>query len=906
MAALFGFIAVHHRFLHLSLSSKHSARNRLSRPSNSYASRIVDSLSNWDNRNTYMARFLDTHTGEFRWINDPSTVTYAILSHRWDEKGEQTFPEVEELRKELSGTDSLLAHPKLSAKIKGICKVAREAGYQLIWIDSCCIDKTKSAELAEALNSMFELYRLAAVCYVYLVDVPPGMEPSAKSSFFRKSEWHTRGWTLQEVIAPKDVVFLAGDWTFLGTKMTLASTLEEISGIDAEILVGTADLDSVSVSRKMSWAASRRTTRVEDEAYSLLGIFKVYLSPIYGEGRNAFIRLQEEILRTIPDQSLFAWGAYCTLSSLNEVTAASKDNDTADPGLLAQTPSAFATARGIRILSSAQFFSILGSSQTSARQRSPPSPPPIHSVVTPQGVRMQLMCIDLPLEVVHGLLRHGLGYRRRRSSIGATCCIGMGRATRLALLRCIDEDGYLIAIALYQPEPAELSELKGTPIATHKKCRANCRSHTPFRVVRLARDAWTALRGSQRLVEVTLLRHGALWSPSPSVPNRNVFVNLWPSTWNDYTSAYPLATIYLAPECEQLLRSLGCTFSPFVFRRSRDQKSLSVITTLCVPDVHTTAEGSSIERALCSSRCKESSHNISQHIGIRLSLNSEPMSMNFESGGTKVVFAIENFVHARVTRSSSKGAAIGPATCDFCHPTHPQKLPDYPNMEERREMYFDLVTGKRTITQDDIMIPVDIPQVSSGPAYDNPHRGVFVRVLRLSLQFRDDVLSAEPLLRGHADGRGEGVLIASKLWLTVDLSQRYLRHSSVPDTGELPRATIVNPDIDDFEGGNSSDDDVVGVRPSVYTHDHVTGMKGKDPSTLSRYSRGDHDPSSSDIDVSEPESSSARRSKARSPSSGSSESSSEDMRSNAHQQTRNHQSKKQNYLRNVRGRRFNR
>ncbi|EIW61113.1 HET-domain-containing protein, partial [Trametes versicolor FP-101664 SS1] len=203
---------------------------------------------------------------------------------------------------------SILSHPDLSDKIKGICKVARKAGYQYVWIDSCCIDKTSSAELAEAINSMFDLYRLATVCYVYLSDVSDGTRARKKGSSFAKSRWHTRGWTLQELIAPDRVVFLTSGWAPLGTKISLAVTLRRITGIDIALLTGRASLESFSVARRMSWAANRQTTRVEDEAYSLLGIFGVHMSPIYGEGRNAFLRLQEEIIKNIPDQSIFAWG----------------------------------------------------------------------------------------------------------------------------------------------------------------------------------------------------------------------------------------------------------------------------------------------------------------------------------------------------------------------------------------------------------------------------------------------------------------------------------------------------------------------------------------------------------------------------------------------------------------------
>ncbi|EIW56347.1 uncharacterized protein TRAVEDRAFT_86320, partial [Trametes versicolor FP-101664 SS1] len=193
-------------------------------------------------------------------------------------------------------------------KIKGACEVARKAGYRLLWNDTCCIDKSSSAELSEAINSMYEWYRLADICYVYLSDVPDTDVPSCSSSSFGMSRWHTRGWTLQELIAPRRAVFLTQTWRFIGTKLGLASILEDVTGIDFDVLTGRATLDSIAIARRMSWAAKRRTTRVEDQAYSLMGIFGVHMPTIYGEGHNAFLRLQEEVMRTIPDQSIFAWG----------------------------------------------------------------------------------------------------------------------------------------------------------------------------------------------------------------------------------------------------------------------------------------------------------------------------------------------------------------------------------------------------------------------------------------------------------------------------------------------------------------------------------------------------------------------------------------------------------------------
>ena len=189
------------------------------------------------------------------------------------------------------------------------CQVARDAGYRYIWIDSCCIDKTSSSELSQAINSMYAWYGASRVCYAYLADVPPGDDPEYEGSVFRESRWFTRGWTLQELIAPVDVVFLSADWQTIGSKHYLGDVLEETTGIDQDALLHATELDKFSVAQRFSWASKRTTERVEDQAYSLMGIFDINMPTLYGEGERALRRLQEEIVRRTPDQSIFAWGA---------------------------------------------------------------------------------------------------------------------------------------------------------------------------------------------------------------------------------------------------------------------------------------------------------------------------------------------------------------------------------------------------------------------------------------------------------------------------------------------------------------------------------------------------------------------------------------------------------------------
>ncbi|KAI0645139.1 heterokaryon incompatibility protein-domain-containing protein [Trametes meyenii] len=253
---------------------------------------------------------LRTSTAELEHFNSPFDVKggYAILSHVWQDH-EQCFQDLQALRTQLAVTGyKHRLRSRVSAKIRDCCILAKSHGYDWLWIDTCCIDRTSSAELSEAINSMYEWYAYSQVCYAYLHDVPNTRDLYSRDSRFRDSRWFTRGWTLQELIAPRSLVFLAEDWSVLGTKAGLADLLETITGVDADVLTFRRDLGSVSVARRMSWASHRKTTRPEDEAYSLMGIFGVHMATIYGEGHRAFRRLQEEILKRTSDQTLFAWG----------------------------------------------------------------------------------------------------------------------------------------------------------------------------------------------------------------------------------------------------------------------------------------------------------------------------------------------------------------------------------------------------------------------------------------------------------------------------------------------------------------------------------------------------------------------------------------------------------------------
>jgi hypothetical protein len=221
---------------------------------------------------------------------------YAILSHTWDKK---------EISYAQYGSRQDLKQKQGGQKILRTCKLALRDSYEYVWIDTCCIDKSSSAELTEAINSMFNWYTRSERCYVYLQD----FDSKDPSSDFRLCRWFTRGWTLQELLAPGDMHFYDSEWRYFGSKVELLAALSAITGIDGPMLDGLYPLHVVSVAKKMSWAASRTTTREEDLAYCLLGIFGINMPLIYGEGARAFTRLQEEIMKETNDLTLFAWQA---------------------------------------------------------------------------------------------------------------------------------------------------------------------------------------------------------------------------------------------------------------------------------------------------------------------------------------------------------------------------------------------------------------------------------------------------------------------------------------------------------------------------------------------------------------------------------------------------------------------
>ncbi|KAI0531948.1 HET-domain-containing protein [Xylaria digitata] len=213
-------------------------------------------------------RLINTQTLELEEFVGSAIPKYAILSHTW-EKEEVTFQEWHD-------RDSI-ANKAGYKKIVAACEQAREDRLEYLWVDTNCIDKRSSSELSEAINSMFAWYAGSDRCYVYLADLVPSTSSHTETAepALRKCRWFSRGWTLQEFLAPKTVIFF--------------------------------DLSWQSVSARISWAAHRETTREEDIAYCLLGIFEINMPLLYREGRRAFLCLQEEVIRVSNDQTIFCW-----------------------------------------------------------------------------------------------------------------------------------------------------------------------------------------------------------------------------------------------------------------------------------------------------------------------------------------------------------------------------------------------------------------------------------------------------------------------------------------------------------------------------------------------------------------------------------------------------------------------
>ncbi|KAI0814169.1 heterokaryon incompatibility protein-domain-containing protein [Xylaria sp. FL0064] len=269
---------------------------------------------------------------------EPNIPEYAILSHCWRPQLDEILYEDVEFSK--SPGDWRDKKKGAAEKVVKACAEADRLGFEYIWIDTCCIDKRSSAELSEAINSMFSWYRNSGKCIAFLDDIM-GYDDLGLDELVT-SRWFMRDWTLQELIAPDNVWFYNKEWSFIGDRFSMAKLLSTITGIDEVVLrhgheperenwddhhyidrtvhydcycdISSFDkdilrgvLNTFSVATIMSWAAERKTTREEDLAYCLMGLFDVNMPLLYGEKSKAFRRLQEEIIRRSDDQSILAW-----------------------------------------------------------------------------------------------------------------------------------------------------------------------------------------------------------------------------------------------------------------------------------------------------------------------------------------------------------------------------------------------------------------------------------------------------------------------------------------------------------------------------------------------------------------------------------------------------------------------
>ncbi|KAF2116800.1 heterokaryon incompatibility protein-domain-containing protein [Lophiotrema nucula] len=334
-------------------------------------------------------RLINTRTHRLEEFIGQNIPPYAILSHTWEDDevsyqqycalladmgpSEYTSSFTALLRKvrqreSLINQDQRADRIDLSAyndvkgirKIERTCRLALAAGLDYAWIDTCCINQSSSAELTEAINSMYRWYQRATVCFAYLSEFPSratlcsgaGAEassdmdaewvprPKDNPTFIdclRRCRWFTRGWTLQELIAPESLYFYNAEWEEIGSKASLLTSLTAITRIPKDVLAGDRKLFSICVAQKMSWAARRTTTRTEDLAYCLLGIFDVNMPLLYGEEEKSFRRLQEEILKSSTDMSIFAWES----TSPSNANLAIDLQDRSFSGIMAYSPLQF-------------------------------------------------------------------------------------------------------------------------------------------------------------------------------------------------------------------------------------------------------------------------------------------------------------------------------------------------------------------------------------------------------------------------------------------------------------------------------------------------------------------------------------------------------------------------------------
>ncbi|KAI0362403.1 HET-domain-containing protein [Trametes cingulata] len=525
-------------------------------------------------------RLIDTHTGLFHWVSEPGDARYAILSHVWNRDGELSFEElltIQAAARHFSEPHQYIFET-VSPKVRELCAFAREQGIPYVWNDTCCIDKSSSAELSEAINSMYKWYQLAELCVAYLEDVDdpvltlaqeglPSMEWSQAFHLkgnrsgriaglpvadplvhvqFCNSRWFTRGFTLQELIAPKFLTFVSRTWHAFGTKQSFADVIEDVTGIPPAILTHQDSVDSLSVAQRFSWASDRNTTREEDKAYSLMGIFGVNMPTTYGEGGYAFIRLQEEILKRLPDDTMFVWGNSLSADSNRLLPFPSAEDSAArlqtvtrsfhhpsDAMLFAPSPSVFhrrswdsdePTADQMRVASHEWLSQLL----------SKPNLPFPEYTMTCYGVRARLPLLTrqlLPTEI------YGLSGPLSRASMA------------MAILGCTDGRGRVMALLLEPPAAGSRAYRVGSDVQVRSDT-----VHGPSRIASLPCD-WVRSESYRVTVkEIYIVHTDGPWrdvDPPPIYPLLGVAKD------HNFEELFDIALI---PWCESVLRCEGYAF----------------------------------------------------------------------------------------------------------------------------------------------------------------------------------------------------------------------------------------------------------------------------------------------------------------------------------------------------------
>ena len=370
---------------------------------------------------------------------------------------------------------------------------------------------------------MYSWYHHAEVCYAFLADVSQEIQSPIGGAEFHASRWHRRGWTLQELLAPRVVLFLNNSWEVIGSKHTLVDVLAKATGIERDILIHQKPLEEVSVATKMSWAVHRETTRVEDEAYCLMGIFGVYILPAYGEKGFAFVRLQEELLRRNPDQSLFVWGTFLrnvtlrptapsdstTVSSLATIHSRS-----AQHCLLASSPKDFRFSRDVSLMSPGEIDEFSKRLRLTA---------PSDFTPTAHGIRATFPLYRCVVDA---------------SGIFAVPC--------LALLPCKNLDGDILALLLHpQSHHSSSAFFIGTQVSTTSGPKEiSISSHSSARIVALPLNS----------VRDMLVEHRLLYIPYPrllqdSVQERDLSIrhmlNAFPRSFNVRLTDWSEALLHL-------------------------------------------------------------------------------------------------------------------------------------------------------------------------------------------------------------------------------------------------------------------------------------------------------------------------------------------------------------------------